>query len=270
MSLAPRKFVVALTISVLLIIGPICEAKRALGGSSKTGGGGYSTRRQPSTSVTKPTYNTNSGSSSGNSHIDAAKLSYPNYNSQPNRPASAPSSSNQQPIGWNVPNQNQAGPPPAYSASNVAGGAKTNVHEPPPVYQKPNYAAPPPSYNQATGTNYGAAPPYHGGQSMPAGATYHSPNNLPPGATYYNNPAQVPGGYPGGASYPAGGYGGYGGAGGYHAPPAGMPAGATYYPSSQSLPQGATYLPAGNALPPGAVLYSSPPQQTSSGLGFGK
>lgn len=265
MSTAPRKLVVALIVSVLIIAAPICEAKRALGGSNRksSSGGGYSTRRQP-TSVTKPTYNTNSGSSSGNSHADAAKLSYPNYNSQPNRPANAPPANNQ-PIGWNVPNQGNAGPPPAYSASNVAGGAKTNMHEAPPVYQKPNYGAAPPSYNQATGTNYGAAPQYNNPGAMPAGATYHSPNNLPAGATYYNNPSHVPGGYGGGGgAYPAGGYGG-----GYHAP-GGMPAGGNYYNSPQNLPQGATYLPAGNSLPPGAVLYSSPPQQTSSGLGFGK
>ncbi|KAI8116644.1 hypothetical protein FF38_04780 [Lucilia cuprina] len=259
MSTAPRKLVLVLVVCGLVIAAPICEAKRALGGSNrKSSGGGYTTRRQP-TSVTKPSYNTNSGSSSSNSHADAAKLSYPNYNSQPNRPASAGApATNSQPIGWNVPNQGHAGPPPAYSASNVPGGAKTNMHEAPPVYQKPNYGAAPPSYNQATGTNYGA-PQYHQPGALPAGATYHNPNNLPPGATYYNNPSHVPGGYPAGGSYPAAGYGG-----GYHAP-----AGSNYYQSPQNLPQGATYLPAGNALPPGAVLYSSPPQQSSSGLGFG-
>ncbi|KAM7346959.1 uncharacterized protein ACRADG_006662 isoform 1-T2 [Cochliomyia hominivorax] len=265
MSLAPRKLVVALVVSAFIIAAPVCEAKRALGGSNrKTSGGSYTTKRQP-TSVTKPSYNTNSGSSSGNSHADAAKLSYPNYNSQPNRPASAPTSNNQ-PIGWNVPNNANPGPPPVYSPANVAGGAKTNIHEPPPVYQKPNYGAPP-SYNQATGTNYGQ-PTYHNPGSVPAGAQVYSPNNLPPGATLYNNPAQIPGGYnPAGSSYPMGGsYHAPGSYGGYHAPGGAAP---TYYQSPQNLPQGATYVQPGSALPPGAVLYSSPPQQTSSGLGFG-
>lgn len=250
----PHRYVVAVVLSVLLLHSPLIEGKRTLGGGGRktsSPSGGYSTRRQPQTSVTKPTYNTNSG----NSHAEQAKLSYPNYNSQPNRPANTPQQ-NTQPIGWNVPpNQGHAaGPPPAYSASNVAGGAKTNMHEPPPVYTKPNYNAPPPNYAQATGTQYGGAPTYHNPGQMPAGATYHSPNNLPPGATYYNNPSHVPGyggGYPGGASYPMQG-GSYPMQGGYHAP------------------AGATYVPAGGAMPPGAVLYSAPPQQTSSGLGFGK
>ncbi|XP_061398312.1 nascent polypeptide-associated complex subunit alpha, muscle-specific form-like [Musca vetustissima] len=242
---------VVLVLSALLVLSPLSEAKRALGGGNRKSGGGHTTRRQPDTHVTKPTYSI----SSGNSHADQAKLSYPNYNAQPNRPASAPSSSNSQPIGWNVPNnQHPAGPPPAYSPSNVAGGAKTNVHEPPPVYQKPNYAAPPPNYNQATGTHYGSAS--YPQQQLPAGATYHSPNNLPPGATYYNNPSHVPGGYPMAGGYPMGG--------GYHAPGGG----GGYYPPN-SVPAGASYFPAGGQLPPGAVLYSSPPQQTSSGLGFG-
>uniref|UniRef100_A0A1I8PNQ1 Uncharacterized protein n=1 Tax=Stomoxys calcitrans TaxID=35570 RepID=A0A1I8PNQ1_STOCA len=254
--MAPRICVTILVIAVLCaIFSPLSEGRKTVGGGGrKSGGGGHSTRRQPDThSVTKPTYNTNSG----NSHADQAKLSYPNYNSQPNRPAtngaSNPSNTNSQPIGWNV-NQQQshAGPPPAYSASNVPGGAKTNMHEPPPVYQKPNYgAAPPPNYNQATGTHYGHAS-YP--QQVPAGATYHSPNNLPPGATLYNSPSHVPGGYPMAGGYPMGG--------GYHAPAGG------YYPAN-SVPAGASYFPAGGALPPGAVMYSSPPQQSSSGLGFG-
>ncbi|XP_073830367.1 uncharacterized protein [Musca autumnalis] len=244
---------IVLVLSALLLLSPpLSEAKRALGGGGRktSSGGGHTTRRQPDTHVTKPTYSV----SSGNSHADQAKLSYPNYNAQPNRPASAPSSSNNQPIGWNVPNnQHAAGPPPAYSPSNVAGGAKTNIHEPPPVYQKPNYGAPPPNYNQATGTHYGSAS--YPQQQLPAGATYHSPNNLPPGATLYNNPSHVPGGYPMAGGYPMGG-------GGYHAPSGG------YYPAN-SVPAGASYFPAGGQLPPGAVMYSSPPQQTSSGLGFG-
>uniref|UniRef100_A0A1I8MYA4 Uncharacterized protein n=1 Tax=Musca domestica TaxID=7370 RepID=A0A1I8MYA4_MUSDO len=247
--------IVWLVLSALLVLSPLSEAKRALGGGGRktSSGGGHTTRRQPDTHVTKPTYSI----SSGNSHADQAKLSYPNYNAQPNRPASAPSSSNSQPIGWNVPNNQHgaAGPPPAYSPSNVAGGAKTNLHEPPPAYQKPNYGAPPPNYNQATGTHYGSAS--YPQQQLPAGATYHSPNNLPPGATLYNSPSHVPGGYPMAGGYPMGG--------GYHAPGGG---GGGYYPAN-SVPAGASYFPAGGQLPPGAVLYSSPPQQTSSGLGFG-
>lgn len=264
MSLAPRKFVVALVVSALILAAPICEAKRALGGSNrKSSGGGYTTRRQP-TSVTKPTYNTQSSSS--NSHPDPVKLSYPSSNAQPSHPVNNAPTSNNQPIGWNVPGHNQ-GPPPGYTPANVAGGAKTNIHEPPPVYQKPNYAAPPPaggqyppSYNQATGTNYGAP-------------TYHNPNNLPPGATVYNNPSQIPGGYPmgGAGGYPSHGaypqHGSYPQQSGY--PAAGGYPG-NYYQSPQNLPQGATFVQPGSALPPGAVLLSSPPQQSSSGLGFGK
>lgn len=263
--MATRSSVTILVLSALLLLSPLSEGKRTLGGGGRktsSSGGGHTTRRQQDTHVTKPTYNTNSG----NSHADQAKLSYPNYNSQPNRPANgAPPASNSQPIGWNVGGSNQqqghaAGPPPAYSASNVAGGAKTNMHEPPPAYQKPNYGAPPPNYNQATGTHYGSAS-YP--QQVPAGATYHSPNNLPPGATLYNSPPQMGGGYPmGGGGYhaPAGGYPM---GGGYHAP------GGGYYPAN-SVPAGASYYPAGGSLPAGAVLYSAPPQQSSSGLGFGK
>lgn len=249
--------VFAILLSIYLLVPFVCEAKRSMGGSNrKTGGGGYTTRKTEHTSVTKPTYNTNSG----NANADHVALSYGNSHSQPHSLPSAPNSQNSPPIGWNVPKSN-AGPPPAYSPSNTAGGAKTNVYEQPPSYQKPNYAAPPPNYAQATGSHsvpLGATyhspnnlPPgstYYGG--APAGATYHSPHNLPPGATYYNNPSHIPGGY--GGAYPA-----YGSPGGspYHSPAA--------------LPQGATYYSSQSALPPGAIFYSSPPQQTSSGLGFG-
>uniref|UniRef100_A0A1B0AK12 Uncharacterized protein n=1 Tax=Glossina pallidipes TaxID=7398 RepID=A0A1B0AK12_GLOPL len=228
---------IALVCIFLVISITISEGKRTVGGGSrKSSSSGYSTRRQPSTSVTKPSY-------SDNSHADQAKLSYPNYNSQPNRPASAPNQ-NSPPIGWNVPNQQgHAGPPPAYSSSNVAGGAKTNIYEQPPVYQKPNNAPPPPNYSQATGSHLGS------------GTYYHPQGNMPPGAMYYpSNPHMPSGGYaPGGHSY-------------Y---PHGMPAGGSYYGAGQPLPAGATFIPAGSSLPAGATYYASPPQQSSSGPGFG-
>ncbi|XP_068152653.1 uncharacterized protein [Drosophila tropicalis] len=196
---------------------------------------GSSQRKSPSSSsssgsghVTQPSYSTNGGS---NSHADGAKLSYPNYNSQPNRP-----------IGWNPPAQSSGthnqGPPPAYSAANPAGGARTNANEHPPPYN-------PPSYGAATGANVHqpiTATQNHGTQY----------SGLPAGATYY--PAAP---------------------GGYHGAPAGLPAGATYYPSggyhpgaAAAPPPGATYYQSPAALPPGATYYAQPPQQ-SSGPGFG-
>ncbi|KAH8286740.1 hypothetical protein KR018_004459, partial [Drosophila ironensis] len=184
--------------------------------------------------VTQPSYNTN-GHAAGNSHADVAKLSYPNYNAQPNRPASvsSPGTNNAPPqAGWNVPQ----GPPPAYAASNPAGGARTSMHEPPPAYHAPSYGAAP--------SSYAGAPPSYGAANVPHG--------VPAGATYY----------------PSAGHAGY---------PSNLPAGATYYPSSGGYhpsvgaapPPGATYYQAGAALPPGATYYSAPPQQSSSGLGFG-
>uniref|UniRef100_A0A1A9WRD9 Uncharacterized protein n=1 Tax=Glossina brevipalpis TaxID=37001 RepID=A0A1A9WRD9_9MUSC len=239
---------VALLCILLSVAITTSETKRLSSGNRKSSGGGYSTHRQPSTSVTKPSY-------SGNSHADQAKLSYPNYNSQPNRPANAPSQ-NSPPIGWNVNNQQgHAGPPPAYSASNVAGGAKTNVYEQPPVYQKPNYAAPPPNYNQATGNHFGAGANSYAPHNIPPGATYHSSGTIPAGATYYPAGSHMPSG-----GYPAGGHSYYGGA---------MPAGGSYYPAGGAMPAGATFIPAGSSLPAGATYYSSPPQQSSSGPGFG-
>ncbi|KAL9881051.1 uncharacterized protein ACN2A1_012281 [Glossina fuscipes fuscipes] len=225
---------IALVWIFLVISITISEGKRTVGsGRRKSSSSGYSTRRQPSTSVTKPSY-------SDNSHADQAKLSYPNYNSQPNRPASAPSQ-NSPPIGWNVPNQQgHAGPPPAYSSSNVAGGAKTNIYEQPPVYQKQNNAPPPPNYSQATGTHLGS------------GATYYSQGNVPHGASYYPvNPHIPSGGYSAGSNS-------------YY--PHGMPAGGNYY---GGVPAGATLLQPGAPLPAGATYYATSPQQSSSGPGFG-
>nr|ABG02844.1 CG5273 [Drosophila melanogaster] len=214
----------------------VVDARRNQGNQRKTSSSSSSSNYGH---VTQPSYNTN-GHAAGNSHADVAKLSYPNYNSQPNRPMAAGSSgspgSAPQP-GWNVPQ----GPPPAYSASNPAGGARPNMHEPPPAYHAPNYGAAPPNYGAATGSNV-HQPQYSG---VPAGATYYpaagpgsgySPN-IPAGATYYPSAGHVPMG------------------GGYH--PAAAP------------PPGATYYQAGSALPPGATYYSAPPQQSSSGLGFG-
>ncbi|XP_017067555.1 translation initiation factor IF-2 [Drosophila eugracilis] len=218
----------------------VVDARRNQGSNQrKTSSSSSSSSSSNYGHVTQPSYNTN-GHAAGNSHADVAKLSYPNYNSQPNRPITAGSPGSQgsapQP-GWNVPQ----GPPPAYSASNPVGGARPNMHEPPPAYHAPNYGAAPPSYGAATGSNM-HQPQYSG---VPAGATY----------------------------YPAGGH-----SGGY---PSNIPAGATYYPSAGHLPMGggyhpaaapppgATYYQAGSALPPGATYYSSPPQQSSSGLGFG-
>lgn len=202
--------------------------------------------RKPSSSgsgnsgqVTQPSYNTHTNNNGGsNSHADVAKLSYPNYNSQPNRPATG----NAPAPGWNVPQ----GPPPAYSAQNPAGGGRTNVHEPPPSYNN--------NYGGVSGSNVHqpiTATQNHGQQYA----------GVPPGATYY----------PAGSHVPGGGY-----------QPSNLPAGATYYPSAGHMPNGgyhpgvaapppgATYYQAGSALPPGATYYAQPPQQSSSGLGFGK
>ncbi|EDW63039.1 uncharacterized protein [Drosophila virilis] len=183
--------------------------------------------------VTQPSYNTNNNGGS-NSHADVAKLSYPNYNSQPNRPANNPAGNpaNSPPAaGWNVPQ----GPPPAYSASNPAGGSHTNMHEPPPAYHAPNYgAAPGANVHQPITATQNHGQQYAGAQ--PAGA-YNPAGNYMPGGGYQ----------PGGSYYP--------GQGGYH--PAAAP------------PPGATYYQAGSALPPGATYYAQPPQQSSSGLGFG-
>lgn len=197
---------------------------------------GSSQRKTPSSSnsghvTQQPSYNNNGGS---NSHADVAKLSYPNYNSQPNRPAN----NNNPPVGWNVPQ----GPPPAYSASNPAGGGRTNMHESPPSYHAPNYGAAP-----AAGSNVHqpiTATQNHGQQYA----------GVPPGATYYPAGSHVPGGYQPG-HYPAGAPS-YPSSGGYH-PAAAPPPGATYYQSSAALPPGATY-------------YPQAPQQSSSGPGFGK
>ncbi|XP_067636485.1 collagen, type I, alpha 1a-like [Eurosta solidaginis] len=251
------------------------NAKRVFSSNRKTGSG-----RTPSSNsrhVTKPSYPTQSGSGSvSNSHGDLAKLSYSGYNSAPNRPAAAPggSTGNSQPIGWNVPKSQ--GPPPAYSASNPAGGAHTNIHEPAPAY-KPNNAAPP-SYGSATGVHTPiTATNTHGVQSSYPGATYHAPDAMPAGATYYSSPGQLPAGasyhspgsLPAGASYyPSSGHmPSYGG--GYHPGGGHMSAGGGGYYPGGGVPAGATYVAPGAALPPGAVFYSSPPQQTSSGLGFG-
>ncbi|ALC49068.1 CG5273 [Drosophila busckii] len=241
MAFATKSAIVVVTIFALVMT----HGSRSFvdAGRSRT-----STQRKTSSNsnqghVTQPSYSTNNNNNGGgNSHADVAKLSYPNYNSQPNRPANPP-------VGWNVPQ----GPPPAYSAHNPAGGARTNVHEPPPSYHAPNYGAAPGSnvHQPITATqNHGQQ--YSG---VPAGATYYpagpgghmqgggyQPHNLPAGATYYPSAGHMPAG-------------GYNPAGGYH--PAAAP------------PPGATYYQAGSALPPGATYYAQPPQQSSSGLGFG-
>ncbi|XP_017487554.1 PREDICTED: basic proline-rich protein-like [Rhagoletis zephyria] len=248
------------------------EAKRVLTSNNRKTGGG---RTSSSGHVTKPSYPTQSSNGASNSHADLAKLSYSGYNSAPNRPASAAGSgaTNSQPIGWNVPKSQ--GPPPSYSASNPAGGAHTNMHEAPPAY-RPNNAAPP-SYGSATNVHTPiSATNTHGVQSSYPGATYHSPGALPAGATYYSSPGQLPAGAsyhspgslpPGATYYPSSGHMPVGG--GYYPSGGHMPAGGGYYPAGGGVPAGATYVAPGAALPPGAVMYSSPPQQTSSGLGFG-
>ncbi|XP_054727060.1 basic proline-rich protein-like [Anastrepha obliqua] len=248
------------------------DAKRVLSSSNRKTGSG---RTSSSGHVTKPSYPTQSGSGASNSHADLAKLSYSGYNSAPNRPAAGGGSgaTNSQPIGWNVPKSQ--GPPPSYSASNPAGGAHTNIHESPPAY-RPNNAAPP-SYGSANNVHTPiTATNTQGVQSSYPGATYHSPGSLPAGATYYSSPGQLPAGatYHSPGSMPAGGGyyppSGHMPAGGGYYPGGGhMPGGGGYYPAGGGVPAGATYVAPGAALPPGAVLYSSPPQQTSSGLGFG-
>lgn len=200
---------------------------------SSSGGGG-------SSHVTPSYSNNNNNNGGSNSHADVAKLSYPNYNSQPNRPATG--NNNAPAPGWNVPQ----GPPPAYSATNPVGGGRTNMHEAPPAYHAPGASNvhQPITATQNHGQQYAGAPPgasYYPSGGVPPGASYYPASNLPAGATYY----------------PSGGHMG-GGGGGYH-------------PGVAAPPPGATYYQAGSALPPGATYYAQPPQQTSSsGLGFGK
>ncbi|XP_015041836.1 protein transport protein SEC31 [Drosophila pseudoobscura] len=244
--------VVALSLFALLLTQgsvDVVDARRNQGSNQRKTSSSSSSNGH----VTQPSYSTN-GHAAGNSHADVAKLSYPNYNSQPNRPnvnANAnPASAPAPQAGWNVPQ----GPPPAYSASNPVGGARPNVHEQAPSYHAPSYGAAPPSY--------GAAPPSYGA----ATSNVHQPIT----ATQ-NHGTQYAGAPPGATYYPSGGHNGY---------PSNLPAGATYYPSSGHMPMGggyqpaaappgATYYQAGSALPPGATYYSQPPQQSSSGLGFG-
>ncbi|KAH8420061.1 hypothetical protein KR009_005474 [Drosophila setifemur] len=226
--------------------GHVVEGRRNQGSNQRKTSSSSSSSGSNYGHVTQPSYNTNGHGVGGasNSHADVAKLSYPNYNSQPNRPATGGSAP--QP-GWNVPQ----GPPPAYSASNPVGGARPNMHEAPPAYHAPNYGAAPPSYGAATGSNIHqpiSATQNHGTQY----------SGVPAGATYYPSGGHAPGGYP-----------------------SNLPAGATYYPSAGHMPMGngyhpaaapppgATYYQAGASLPPGATYYASPPQQSSSGLGFG-
>uniref|UniRef100_A0A0K8U2L1 Uncharacterized protein n=1 Tax=Bactrocera latifrons TaxID=174628 RepID=A0A0K8U2L1_BACLA len=239
------------------------EAKRVLSSNRKSNSG-----RTPSSGHVTKSYPTQS--SAGNSHSDLAKLSYSGYNSAPNRPASAAGSgsTNTQPIGWNVPK----------SQGSPASG--TNVHTP---ITATNTQGVQSSYPGATYNSPGSVPAgatYHSPGSVPAGATYYSPGSVPAGATYhspgalpagatYHSPGSLPAGatYHSPGSYPAGGnpYSAPG-----HMPVNGgyYPAGGSQYPSA-GVPAGATYVAPGAALPPGAVLYSSPPQQTSTGLGFG-
>ncbi|XP_030378317.1 formin-like protein 7 [Scaptodrosophila lebanonensis] len=219
---------VAVTVFALLLTHGgvnVVEARRTQSNQRKTS----SPSSSNSGHVTQPSYNTHNNGGAGNTHADVAKLSYPNYNSQPNRPATGTgnANSNNAAIGWNVPQ----GPPPAYSASNPVGGAKTNMHEQPPSYHAPNYGAAPPSY--------GAAAPSYGASNV------HQPIS----AT--QNHGQTYAGYPSGGTYQTGGH---------------MPGG--YYPGAAAPPPGATVYQQGAALPPGAILYSQPPQQ-SSGSGFG-
>ncbi|XP_049310536.1 uncharacterized protein Rv2082 [Bactrocera dorsalis] len=239
------------------------EAKRVLSSNRKSNSG-----RTPSSGHVTKSYPTQS--SAGNSHSDLAKLSYSGYNSAPNRPASAAGSgaTNTQPIGWNVPK----------SQGSPASG--TNVHTP---ITATNTQGVQSSYPGATYNSPGAIPAgatYHSPGSVPAGATYYSPGSVPAGATYHS-----PGALPAGATYhspgalPAGATyhspGSYPVGGNPYSSPGHMPANGGYYPAggsqypSAGVPAGATYVAPGAALPPGAVLYSSPPQQTSSGLGFG-
>jgi len=259
-----RNHSVPIVVLLLLIVSDVTVGKRIFSGSRKS-----SPSRSTASRVT-PSY---SSRSSSNSHADAAKLSYPNYNSQPNKAASAPSSNHgtAPAYGWNVP-KNQ-GPPPAYSPHNPVGGAKTNLNEKPPAYN-PSYASGSNVHAPISATNMRnsqsgipAGATYHSPGNLPAGATYHSPGNLPAGATYHS-----PGNIPAGASYHPSGYPTQGGGyhqpsynPGYHAPPPSY--GGGYHPSPAQMPAGATYLQPGSALPAGAVFMSQPPR--SSGLGFG-
>lgn len=248
---------------VLTQVFDLSEAKRNWG--KKPSSGSSSTGRQPSTSsnsghVTKPSYSTNGG----HSNYENSRLSYSNTNNAP-KPAGS-SAGQPAPIGWNVPNAQKGapqGPPPAYSPSNTAGGAKTNLHEPAPAY------AAPPSYGAATGNvhtpitathNQGVQSSYP--RQQYGGATYHQPGQLPAGATYYNNPSALPAGatyhqpghLPAGATY-------------YNSPPSNMYSQPTYHQPGM-LPAGATYYNSPAALPAGATYYSQPPK--SSGPGFGE
>ncbi|XP_037905504.1 vegetative cell wall protein gp1-like isoform X3 [Hermetia illucens] len=255
----------------LLSIAHLSDAKRTLSG--RRGGSSSSSSRRGHTyssgHVTKPTFQQPS-----NSHADVAKLSYPNYNQQPNRPAQpqvpsapAPQPANTRPIGWNVPPKQEApavavnkapvqsaGPPPQYTPHNVPGGAKTNINEQPPPYSAvggagvagglgaAHVAHQQPVYHQP---NYGQ-PQSHG---MYPQQTYHPSGGYP----------QAPPSYPGGAPqmYPA------------HGAPQMYPVGghpvSTFPVNSQPVYQGAAiqpgFYPAGS-MPVGAV-------QGSSGPGFG-
>nr|XP_014091518.1 uncharacterized protein Rv2082 isoform X1 [Bactrocera oleae] len=234
------------------------EAKRVLSNNRKSNSG----------HVTKPSYPTQS--SAGNSHADLAKLSYSGYNSAPNRPASAAGAgaTNTQPIGWNVPKSQ--GPP----------ASGTNVHTPITATNTHGVQSSYPGANYNSPGSIPAGATYHSPGSLPAGATYHSPGSVPAGATYYS-PGSVPAGatYHSPGSLPAGATyhspGSYPAGGNPYSSPGHMPVNGGYYPAggshypSAGVPAGATYVAPGAALPPGAVLYSSPPQQTSSGLGFG-
>ena len=176
--------------------------------------GSSSSRKSSSSSsgrITKPTY-------SQNSHADAARLSYSNYNSQPNRPAapkpapqpSAPASyphpapaayphpapapaappANAKPIGWNVPASNP----------NVQKTSVQNTNAAPPY---PGAGGSPPYPQQATHGSMGAPPPYSQQPSHGAPPPY-SASNVNQGY----NPGGAPPAYsPYGGNHAAGGSG---------------------------------------------------------------
>uniref|UniRef100_A0A1B0D0A0 Uncharacterized protein n=1 Tax=Phlebotomus papatasi TaxID=29031 RepID=A0A1B0D0A0_PHLPP len=197
MSSESKRLLKTLSIAILLLSLAVAGDARKTHGSSRRTGSSSSSRSR--TTYTRPSH-------SSNSHADQAKLSYPSYNQQPNRPQPQPSApvahpAHAQPtqnIGWNTNTQQ----------GNTAGGSNRpigwNVDQP---AQKQNIApansANPPPYSAVQ--NHGPPPPYSA-QAQPNPATgYHAPPPYSPQAGAPNQPhyagapppyQQHPGGFP--------------------------------------------------------------------------
>lgn len=259
-----RQFII-LVLAAFLLTEVLGDAKRSLGrGSSSRSSSSSSSRRTSSHVTSRPSSShsvTSRPSPSYNSHADASKLSYPNYNSQPNRPAAQPASN----IGWNTNQNKPVGPPPVYSPHNPAGGARPNINEKPPSYTGVGNTPIRAATQRPLQSSYPKQP-------LPANSYPHN-SALPPNA---GPPKYYPvGSAPNVGYHPAGTMGA-----GYH-----PPAGPTYFPSGHAPPVG--YHPGGYGgggfhpqsppvyAPPGAVqpgFYpagSFPQQNTNTGPGLG-